>query len=158
MQELIFFISNIKMIYCIYIRFYPCFIQNTPHIKKPSWCTNPQMENRVRIFKLLRSTKIDSNELIPPGCVACGGILEQSLWSRNREWIGLSYRPARQQRLAKSIPWNRFPQGIEFRAPYKFKIPPLAGRYDNPVSSTNRLFKNSSTGLNIIFQLRVCSL
>jgi hypothetical protein len=28
--------------------------------------------------------------------------------SRNREGIGLSYRPARLHRLAKSIPWNRF--------------------------------------------------
>jgi hypothetical protein len=37
----------------------------------------------------------------------CAGILEQSIGARNRG-IGLSYRPARQQRLAESIPWNRF--------------------------------------------------
>ncbi len=34
----------------------------------------------------------------------CAGILEQSMRARNREGIGLSYRPARLQRLAESIP------------------------------------------------------
>jgi hypothetical protein len=36
------------------------------------------------------------------------GILEQSMGAGNRVRIGLSYRPARLHRLAKSIPWNRF--------------------------------------------------
>ncbi len=39
---------------------------------------------------------------------ACAGILEQSMGARNRVGIGLSYRPARLQRLAGSIHWNRF--------------------------------------------------
>ncbi len=37
----------------------------------------------------------------------CAGIFEQSMGARNRVGIGLSYRPARLQRLAESIPWNR---------------------------------------------------
>jgi hypothetical protein len=37
------------------------------------------------------------------------GVLEQSMGARNREGMGLSYRPpARQHRLAESDPWNRF--------------------------------------------------
>jgi hypothetical protein len=36
------------------------------------------------------------------------GIFKQSMGTRNREGIGLSYRPARLLRLAESIPWNRF--------------------------------------------------
>jgi hypothetical protein len=38
----------------------------------------------------------------------CAGIFEQSMGARNRVGIGLSNRPARQHRLAESIPWNRF--------------------------------------------------
>jgi len=38
----------------------------------------------------------------------CGGIFEQSMGTRNRVGIGLSYRPARLQRLAELIHWNRF--------------------------------------------------
>jgi hypothetical protein len=37
----------------------------------------------------------------------CAGILEQSMWARNRDGKGLSYRPARLYMLAESIPWNR---------------------------------------------------
>jgi hypothetical protein len=37
------------------------------------------------------------------------GILEHSMGARNREGMGLSYRPpARQHRLAESDPWIRF--------------------------------------------------
>jgi hypothetical protein len=36
------------------------------------------------------------------------GIWEQSMGARNRVGIGLSYRPARLHRLAKSVPSNRF--------------------------------------------------
>ncbi len=36
------------------------------------------------------------------------GIFKQSVRARNREEIGLSYRPARLHRLAELIPWNRF--------------------------------------------------
>ncbi len=87
--------------------------------------------NRDRIFKLLRSPGIDSKKPIPPDYVACAGILEQSLGTRNPVGRGLSYRPARARickrlrfintgpvwqpyltyrpaRLAESISWNRF--------------------------------------------------
>ncbi len=40
--------------------------------------------------------------------VNSAGILEQSMGARNRVRVGLSYWPARLERLAKSIPWNRF--------------------------------------------------
>jgi hypothetical protein len=36
--------------------------------------------------------------------VSCAGILEQSMGPRNREGIGLWYRPAKLHRLAESIP------------------------------------------------------
>jgi hypothetical protein len=38
----------------------------------------------------------------------CAGNFEQSMGAKNREEIGLSYRPARLHRLAESIPCNRF--------------------------------------------------
>ncbi len=34
------------------------------------------------------------------------GIFKQSMGSRNRVGIGLSYRPARLHRLAEFVPWN----------------------------------------------------
>jgi hypothetical protein len=40
--------------------------------------------------------------------VPSAGILEQPIGARNRVEIGLSYRPARLQRLAESIPCSRF--------------------------------------------------
>jgi hypothetical protein len=58
----------------------------------------------------------------------CAGILEQSIWARNRVEIGLSHRPARLHSLAKSIPWNWF-RG--FLSVYKFGLcfnPGLPGR------------------------------
>jgi hypothetical protein len=36
------------------------------------------------------------------------GIFKQSMGARNREGIGLLYRPARLHRLAELISWNRF--------------------------------------------------
>jgi hypothetical protein len=36
------------------------------------------------------------------------GIFKKSMGARNREGIGLSYRPARLHRLAEFIPWNQF--------------------------------------------------
>jgi hypothetical protein len=45
--------------------------------------------------------------------VFCAGILEQSMGARNRVGIRLSYRPVRLHRLAKSIPWNRFPGSLK---------------------------------------------
>jgi hypothetical protein len=35
------------------------------------------------------------------------GIFKQSVGARNRAGKGLSYRPARLNRLAELIPWNR---------------------------------------------------
>ncbi len=63
---------------------------------------------RARICKHLRSPGIDSKESIPPAYVACAGIFKQSMGDRNRVGIGLSYRPAKLNRLAEFIPWNRF--------------------------------------------------
>jgi hypothetical protein len=40
--------------------------------------------------------------------LASAGILKQSISSRNRVGIGLSYRPARLLRLAELITWNQF--------------------------------------------------
>jgi hypothetical protein len=40
------------------------------------------------------------------------GILEQSMGARNRVGVGL-YRNTRLQRMAKSIPWNRFPGSLK---------------------------------------------
>ncbi len=51
--------------------------------------------SRARIFKLLRSPRIDSKELIPPAYVARAGIFKHSVGAGNRLGIGLSYRPAR---------------------------------------------------------------
>ncbi len=48
------------------------------------------------------------------------GILEQSMWARNRVGIRLSYRPARLHRLGESIPWNQIPGLLKC-----FKIPSL---------------------------------
>jgi hypothetical protein len=36
------------------------------------------------------------------------GIFKQSMGARNREGMGLLYRPAWLHRLAEFIPWNRF--------------------------------------------------
>ncbi len=36
------------------------------------------------------------------------GICKQSMGARNRVEIGLSYRPAKLQKLAEWIPWSRF--------------------------------------------------
>jgi hypothetical protein len=41
---------------------------------------------------------------IPSGRTSSDGILEQSIGARNRVGIGLSFRPARLNRLAESIP------------------------------------------------------
>jgi hypothetical protein len=41
------------------------------------------------------------------------GIFKQSMGARNRVGIGLSYRPARLQRIAEFIPLNRFPGSIK---------------------------------------------
>jgi len=44
---------------------------------------------------------------------SCAGIFNQSMGARNRVGIGLSYRPARPQRLAESISWNRFQGSVQ---------------------------------------------
>ncbi len=69
------------------------------HISLPTWAW---------IFKLLKSPRIDSYEPMPPGCVACAGIFEQSMRARNRVRIVLSYRPARLHRQGELVPYNRF--------------------------------------------------
>jgi hypothetical protein len=42
------------------------------------------VDNRARIFKLLRSPRIDSKEPIPPVCVARAGIFN-NLWGLGTE-------------------------------------------------------------------------
>ncbi len=42
------------------------------------------------------------------GALYCAGIFKQSMGTRIRVGIGLSYRPARLHMLAELIPWNRF--------------------------------------------------
>jgi hypothetical protein len=56
-------------------------------------------ENNSQTVVLHHSRKLRDNS---------AGILEQSMWARNRVGIWLSYRPARLHRLAESFPWNRF--------------------------------------------------
>ncbi len=58
---------------------------------------------RARIFKLLRSPRIDSKESILPAYVARAGIFKQSMGVRNWVGIGLSYRPARKSTQAGGI-------------------------------------------------------
>jgi hypothetical protein len=67
-------------------------------------------ERVLSIFKLLRRSGIDSEELIPPAYVA-GGLC----WNfriiyggYDPSGIGVLYRPAGLSRLAKSSPWNRY--------------------------------------------------
>ncbi len=45
--------------------------------------------------------------------VPCAGILEQSMGANSRVGRGLSYRPARLNRLEESIHWNRFPGSLK---------------------------------------------
>jgi hypothetical protein len=46
------------------------------------------------------------NRVVVPACQCCNFLTVYG--AMNREVIGLSYRPARLHRMAKSIPWNRF--------------------------------------------------
>jgi hypothetical protein len=46
--------------------------------------------------------------------LTCAGILEQSMGARNRIGKGLSYPPARLERPAESVPWNRFLGSLKF--------------------------------------------
>jgi hypothetical protein len=82
------------------------------------------------IFKLLRSPGIYLKESIPSNYVVSPGILEQSMGARKRVGIGLSYRPARLHRLA-----GRYVKSVPIAAIDCYKIPALAGRYDNPIST-----------------------
>jgi hypothetical protein len=63
--------------------------------------------------------------LMAPGQAQCveayrAGIFKQSMGARNREGIGLSYRPARLHRLAELMPWESIPRLIK-----TLKIRPL---------------------------------
>ncbi len=84
---------------------------------------------RARICKRLRSPGIVPEESIPPPYVDCAGILEQSMGTRNRVGIGLSYRAARLDKLGSST---------HFLAPIDcYKIPAQVGRYDKKVCRTD---------------------
>jgi hypothetical protein len=56
---------------------------------------------------------------------ASARILEQSMGARNRVGIGLSYRPARLQRLAELIPWNGFLGSLKVSL-YRLRLHSLA--------------------------------
>jgi hypothetical protein len=47
--------------------------------------------------------------------IYCAGIFKQSMVVRNREGIGLLYRPATLHRLVVLIPWNRFHEIEKFK-------------------------------------------
>ncbi len=56
---------------------------------------------------LLRSTGIDFQP-VGPVREPRAGIFKEAMGARNRRGRGLSYRPARLNRLVEFIPWNRF--------------------------------------------------
>jgi hypothetical protein len=64
--------------------------------------------NRDGIFKLLRSSAIDSMASISTIYVARAGVFKHSVGTRNPVGIGLSYQPAKLHSLAELVPWNRF--------------------------------------------------
>jgi hypothetical protein len=47
--------------------------------------------------------------------MSSAGIFKQSMGARNREGLGLSYRPARLCSLAELVPWNRFLGSLKFK-------------------------------------------
>ncbi len=72
--------------------------------------TKQQQNNLTKWF--VCTSKVDFSDTVIDifGCrvLFCAEILEQFMGARNRVGIGLLYRPARLNRLAESIPWNRF--------------------------------------------------
>jgi hypothetical protein len=66
----------------------------------------PSMERSKREGDL--STMVHIQVSIDGQDRLCAGIFKQSMGTRNRVGVGLSYRPARLKRLAKLIPWNRY--------------------------------------------------
>jgi hypothetical protein len=88
-------------------------------------------EFRARIFKFLRSPRINFNEPIPPGCVACVGNLCPAMSARNQVGKGMSYRPASLCSLPTQFQ-TRFLELIPLPI-VVLKFSTLAGRYDNPI-------------------------
>ncbi len=90
-----------------------------------AWIFKPFKEPRSR-FPAWRASTITLFDVPdrPPGCMGwrngflgfsnvyrfglSAGIFKQPMGAGNRVGIGLSYRPARLNRLAEFIPWNRF--------------------------------------------------
>jgi len=54
--------------------------------------------------------------------------LKQCMGAKNREGIGLLYRPARLNRLAESIPWNLFLGSLTLSLTALNIPPPLSSR------------------------------
>ncbi len=67
------------------------------------------------IHQNLQEDDRHASDTFPNNSEAWAGIFKQSMGARNREGIGLSYRPARLHRLAEFIPWNRFLGSINFK-------------------------------------------
>jgi hypothetical protein len=98
----------------------------------------------ARIFKLLRSPRIDFKESIPPACVACVGNFSHTMGARNQVGIGLLYRPSSlsslptqfQTRFLELIP--RPIAGLKFSTPGGT----VRQHYSYSVPSPHRLFYN----------------
>ncbi len=87
--------------------------------KVTSWATISSPTIRARIFKLIRSPRIDSNEPIPPGCVE---------GARNRIWIGVVLPTCQTTQPGGIGSWESILGLLK-----SSKIQALASRYDNPV-------------------------
>ncbi len=98
----------------------------------------------ARIFKLLRSPRINFKESIPPACVACVGNFSPTMGARNQVGIGLLYRSSSlsswptqfQTRLLELIP--RPMAGLKFSTPGGT----VRQHYSYSVPSPHRLFYN----------------
>ncbi len=94
-------------------RYISIILQGYKVIKKSQNISNQGFGN---LFCLILEGSLSVQLLTDPGrpkkyvsgYTTLAGILELSLWARNRIRIGLSYRPARLHRLTESIPCNRF--------------------------------------------------
>jgi hypothetical protein len=53
-------------------------------------------------------SKSNNGAAFVPNSETRAGIFKQSMGTRDRVGIGLSYRPTRLHRLAEFMPWNRF--------------------------------------------------
>jgi hypothetical protein len=84
------------------------------------------------------------------------GIFKSSMWARNRKGIGLSYRPARLQRLAELTPWNRFLASIKVEK-FGLSSPRTAVKLYSYPSTHVQLSLFSSTEVSLFSCTVMCS-